>query len=231
MTGNKKFPLAKVLILVAILALPGFLYYLLQAKGENRYKPLPVFGPKTLTGTSHSRRGKQIPDTAFHHVQFPVVYNPNGQPLDLNKEKQELLVLSFFAMDEDVSAKMSAGVKNLATQFADNKRLHFVSINLNPADSAKMTSYAKEIGATPNKWDLVTADTAQTFPFARKQLFVNALQTKDGTLIFSDKLVLLDADHQIRGYYTATSEDEIRRITDEIKVLITEELRKIKAEP
>ena len=43
-----KFPLFKVLILVTILAVPGFLYYLLQEKGKNRYKPLAIYGPSKI---------------------------------------------------------------------------------------------------------------------------------------------------------------------------------------
>ena len=61
-----KFPIFKILILVTILAVPGFLYYLLQAKGKNRYKPLPVYGPKEVAATFTTKRRKKIPDTIFH---------------------------------------------------------------------------------------------------------------------------------------------------------------------
>jgi protein SCO1/2 len=68
--------------------------------------------------------------------------------------------------------------------------------------------------------------------FAKNQFYVNALKGNQGDqdFIFSDKFVLLDAEHRIRGYYTGTSPDEVKKLSDEIKVLITEELRKIKAE-
>src|SRR5690606_16001263 len=94
----------------------------------------------------------------------------------------------------------------------------------------KLKLYANKIGAIPNKWDILSADTSVTYPLARNQFFVNAFQTANGEFIFSDKLILLDAENRIRGYYTGTSTDELRRISDEIKVQITEELRKIKAE-
>ena len=56
----------KILILVLILALPGFLYYLLTVKGKNRYHALAKFGPKEIAKTTHRVKGKDVPDTIYH---------------------------------------------------------------------------------------------------------------------------------------------------------------------
>jgi len=69
----------KTLILVLILALPGFLYYLLTAEGRNRYKPLPVYGPKLLAKTSHKVNGNDIPDTIYHHLPGFKLYDQYGK--------------------------------------------------------------------------------------------------------------------------------------------------------
>lgn len=232
MSGNK-FPLAKILILVTILALPGFLYYLLKEKGENRYKPLPVFGPRVVASTFHTKRGVKIPDTIYHQINFPVLNNSEGKAVKLSTAQQMLTIVNFFyTSNKNVVPALNKGIQNLQQQFKDNKRIRFVSIGLDPENdnSQKLKLYADKVGAIPQKWVVLTADTSVTFPFARNQLFVNAFKTTSGDFVFSDKLILLDAENRIRGYYTGTSEDEIRRISDEIKVLITEELRKIKAE-
>lgn len=231
--SRNKFPLAKILILVTILALPGFLYYLLKEKGKNRYKPLPIFGPKVVASTFHTKRGVKIPDTLYHTIAFPDLLKPNGEVVKLTTEQQLLTIVNFFYVDNnDVVPKLNKGIKNLQAQYKDNKRIKFVSIGIDPKndDANKLKLYADEIGAIPQKWEVLTADTTVTYPLARDQFFVNAFQTKAGDFVFSDKLILLDAENRIRGYYTGTSNDEIRRISDEIKVLITEELRKIKAE-
>lgn len=230
---RNKFPLGKILILVTILALPGFLYYLLKAKGKNRYKPLPVFGAKIVASTFQIKRGVKIPDTVYHTINFPEeLHNANGNLVKLSKEQHQLTIVNFFYVDNnDVVPGLNKGIKDLQQQFKDNKRIRFVSIGLDPnSDDNKLKAYTEKIGAIPQKWDVITADTAITYPLARDQFFVNAFQTKTGDFVFSDKLILLDAENRIRGYYTGTSSDEIRRISDEIKVLITEELRKIKAE-
>nr|WP_294896916.1 SCO family protein [uncultured Pedobacter sp.] len=228
MSGNK-FPLAKILILVTILALPGFLYYLLKEKGKNRYKLLPVFGPKVVGSTFHTKRGVKIPDTLYHHIVFPELTDKDGKTVKISTEEQMLTIVNFFyTSNKDVVPALNRGIQDLQEQFKGNKIIRFISIDLDPKNdnAEKLKVYSASVGAIPNKWEVLTADTSVTYPFARNQLFVNALQTSDGNFVFSDKLILLDADNRIRGYYTGTSEDEIRRISDEIKVLITEELRK-----
>ena len=70
--------ISTILILAAILVMPGFLYYLLQDQGKNRYRPLPIFGPKVVASTFHSVRGKQIPDTIYHVVDDFVLTNQKG---------------------------------------------------------------------------------------------------------------------------------------------------------
>ncbi len=231
--SRNKFPLKKILILVTILAVPGFLYYLLQAKGKNRYKPLPILGPKVLSGTFHTKRGEKIPDTIFHKIDFPVLYDSQGDSVFISRDTQQLTIVNFFySRNKEVLPLINEQLTSLQEEYKDNKRIRIVSISIDPDfDQAPLLkSFGKEIGAKANKWYLLTADTAMTYPLARNQFFVNAVQLNKDNFIFSDKIILLDADKRIRGYYTGTSSDETKRLSDEIKVLITEELRKIKVE-
>lgn len=225
------FPLAKILILVTILAVPGILYYLLQAKGKNRYKPLPVFGPKIVASTFTKKRGVLIPDTIYHQVKLPVLTASSGKPLALSSTDGMLTIANFFySENKEVMPEVNKGLQNLQQEYKNNKRIRFVSFDLDPQanSEAKLKAYEKEINAIPNKWFVLSGDTAVIYPLARQQFFVNAFQTEEGSFVFSDKLILLDAQNRIRGYYTGTSGDEMKRLSDEVKVLITEELRKIK---
>ena len=227
---KNKFPIAKIFTLVTILALPGFLYYLLKEKGENRYKPLPVFGPKVVASTFTNRRGVQIPDTIFHQINFPTLENGKGDSVLLSTKEQMLTIVNFFYIDnKEVMPEINSAIQNLQQEYKDNKRVRFVSLDLDPKaeNGVKLTRYATDIRAIQDKWLVLSADTAVVYPLARNQFFVNAFQTEQGDFVFSDKLILLDAENRIRGYYTGTSGDEMRRLSDEIKVMITEELRKI----
>jgi protein SCO1/2 len=230
-----KFPIFKILILVTILAVPGFLYYLLQAKGKNRYKPLPIYGPKEVAATFTTKRRKKVRDTIYHQIPNVKFISSNSDSLDFGKLKTELLIVHFFyTRNENPLKEMNQSLKIISDEFKDNKLIRFVSISVDPMfdTPSVLDKYALTIGAKQKKWNVVTADTSVVYPLARNSFFVNAFKgnKSDTDFIFSDQLILLDVNHRIRGYYKATSKDEMKRLSEELKVMITEELRKIKAE-
>src|SRR6478735_9281712 len=86
----------KILILVAILALPGFLYYLLTAKGKNRYKPLPFYGPKEVAKTGHKFHGTYIPDTIYHKLGDFKLTDQNGNEVSFKNLNKKIFIANFF---------------------------------------------------------------------------------------------------------------------------------------
>ncbi len=231
----KLFPIKKTLILVTILAVPGFLYYLLQDKGKNRYRPLPFFGPKAVAGTFHSVRGQQIPDTIYHEVQNYKLVNQNGNTIDLDNYKGKIIVLSLFHTKGSTYGVdfTNNAVKAYLANYGDNEILKFVSLSIDPSidKPAQLKPYATKLGAHAGKWDLLTGDSTQVFDLINKQLFVDAhkvIENGKPKFIYSNMFVLLDTQRRIRGYYEATNQLALSKLDDEIKVLITEELRNIK---
>ncbi|MFD2148108.1 hypothetical protein [Mucilaginibacter antarcticus] len=79
-----------------ILALPGFLYYLLNTKGKNRYKPLPYFGPKEMSGTSHKFHGEVIPDTTYHQLPAFKLVDQNGDTVSSESLANKIFIVNFF---------------------------------------------------------------------------------------------------------------------------------------
>lgn len=231
MIGNK-FPFKKILILVTILAVPGFLYYLLQEKGQNRYKPLPIYGPKVIAETFHKKRGKEIPDTIYHQIKPFEAINQNGDVFYLDSVKEQIIIANFFYTRCTKGCPIvNENLKWLQSEYNKNDRVRFISITVDPTYDREevLTNYAKKVGAKAGRWDVLNADTSIIYPLAREQFFVNALPLKDQVnFIHSDKLILLDQSHRIRGYYNGISAPEIKKMGDEIKLLITEELRELK---
>jgi protein SCO1/2 len=220
--------LKKIIILALILALPGFLYYLLTAEGKNRYKPLPIFGPKQVAKTTHEVKGKAIPDTIYHTIEDFNLEDQNGKAVSFKDLDKKILVINFFYTHCPTLCKqVNTNVDSLAVVWAKNKMVRYMSITVDPEhDSAEvLKTYAKQF-KQPANWLFLTGDTTTIYKLARKGLLVDALQTGNDDFIYSNKLVLIDSQKRIRGYYSGTVMDDITRINDEIKVLITEELRK-----
>jgi protein SCO1/2 len=223
---SKLSVIKKILILVMILALPGFLYYLLTVKGKNRYHPLPKFGPKVLSGTSHRVKGKDIPDTTFHTLGDFNLQDQDGKPVSLKSFDDKIFVANFFYTHcPTICTAMNSNVDSLAKAWAKNKMVYFASITVDPArDSVKaLKAYAAKFSPAP-KWSFLTADTSTIYHLARKGFLVNAVQINKDDFIYSDKLILIDQHKRIRGYYSGTNLTDVIRLNDEIKVLISEEL-------
>ena len=222
----------KIIILVLILLIPGFLYYLLTVGGKNRYKPLLKFGPKALTGTFHKVRGKAIADTNYHHIASFLFTDQNGQQVSLAKLKGKVLVIGLFYTNcPSVCGQLNYYMASVAKAYLSNKMVNFISITVDPARDtpAALKAYADQYGVPASKWQLVTADTATVYGFARQSLLLNAAKLPNGDFVYSDKLVLVDGHGIIRGYYSGTVDSEVARLNDEIKVQVMEELLNIKA--
>lgn len=218
----------KILILVLILAVPGFLYYLLTVKGKNRYHPLPIYGPKSLAKTTHRVHGKDIPDTIYHTLADFKLYDQEGEPVSLKAFDNKIFVVGFFYSHcPTVCNEINSNIDSLAKNYTKTKMLRFASITVDPErDSVKVLSaYAAKFKAALPQWMFLTGDTSTIYQLARKGFLVNAVQTGKEDFIYSDKLILVDQQKRIRGYYSGASTIDVMRLNDEIKVLVYEELR------
>jgi protein SCO1 len=222
--------LKKILILAAILALPGFLYYLLTAKGKNRYKPLPVYGPKQVAKTGHKFHGKFIPDTIYHQLPAFKLTDQDGGEITGKSLDSNIFVANFFYTNcTGVCQSTNTNLKALLDTYKKNKLVSFISITVDPMrDSVPaLKKYAKQYNPPGVNWLFLTGDTAQIYPLARQGFLVNAVDVGGGDFIYSDKLILIDKKKRIRGYYSGASLADVTRLNDEIKVLIAEELREM----
>ena len=221
--------LKKIVILVIVLALPGFLYYLLMVEGKNRYFPLSVFGSKKLAKTTHSVHGKDVPDTIYHTLPDFKLTDQNGKPVSLKTFDKKIFVASFFYTNcPNVCGEMMHNLNQVASNFATNKMVYFMSITVDPArDSVgALKKYVNNLKPASKNWLFLTGDTSTIYNLARKGFLVNAVQAGKDDFIYSNKVMLVDQSKRIRGYYIGASAIDVNRLNDEIKVLISEELMK-----
>lgn len=228
----KSFSIKKTLILVSILAIPGFLFfYLLPKFAKNRYKSLPIYGEKIVAKTFHSVKGKQIPDTIYHEVPDFSFVNQENETINWTALKGKIVVLNLFYKQSAIK-DVNQNVKNIQEGYLKNPLIRFLSLSIDPEDNpANLKDFAKSLDATPGKWDILSGDTLKVYPFIRQGLLLDMIAHKEGEktkFIYGNKIVLLDNQHRIRGYYEATNPDALSKLDDEIKVLVAEDLRNLK---
>lgn len=227
----KRSPIKKVIILVSILAIPGFLFfYLLPHFAKNRYKSLPIFGEKVVASTFHSVKGKKIPDTIYHKVPDFKLVNQQNDTITWKSLENKIVVLNLFYTGAN-NQETSKYIKKLSEGYEQKPLVKFLSLSVDPLDKGGTKDFAKQFKAKAGKWDFLVGDTIQTYPLIRKGLLLDVVadETKQKTnFIFSNKIVLIDNLHRIRGIYDADNAEANARLEDEIKVLIAEYLRNLK---
>lgn len=247
---NNSTRIFKILILAAILILPGFLYYLLEKEGKNSYKPLPVFGEKSLTGTFTSKMGEKIPDTAFHLVPITVLTDQTGEAVQFPRQDTSISVVNFFyTRCETFCQHMNDEMDRVATRFMNNPKVRFYTLTVDTLyDTPEvLASYSNRFQPLGKKWQWLTSGGAvggsigiggesglpggsagDVLAIAREGYLVDALQdtTQDAAFIHSSSLILVDSQRKIRGYYDVNHKKEVDRLIDEIKLLLVEEVRR-----
>jgi protein SCO1/2 len=227
----KRSPIKKVIILVSILAIPGFLFfYLLPHFAKNRYKSLPVFGEKVVASTFHNVKGKKIPDTIYHLVPDFKLINQQNDTVTWKTLENKIVVLNLFYTGAN-NQQASKYIKQLSDGYEQKPLVKFLSLSVDPADQSKIKDFAAGFKAKEGKWDFLAGDTAKTYPLIKQGLLLDVIEddTKaKPTFIFSNKIILIDNLHRIRGMYDADNAEANARLEDEIKVLIAEYLRNVK---
>lgn len=221
----------KIVILAGILILPGFLYYLLEQKGENRYTKLPIYGNKTLTGTYSNRMGEKIPDTLFHQIDPFTLTNQRGEAVDVLATDTCLSVVNFFyTRCPSFCTHMNDEMNRVAERFASNELVRFYTITVDTAYDTPDVLKAYSATYTPEKkkWHFLTGGEADVYQIARNGFLVDAVQDTTRpktTFLHSSSLILVDTHRRIRGYYDANEKAEVDRLIDEIKLLLVQEIR------
>src|SRR6185437_10316763 len=183
--------LKKISILVLVLVVPGFLYYLLTAEGKNRYKPLPIFGPRVPAKTTHNVNGKSISDTIYHSVGDFKLTDQNGNRVSLDRFDNKIIVVNFFYTNcPTVCKEMNENVGLLDSAYQKNKMIYFVSITVDPQrDSVSvLKNYARQFKPANANWLFLTGDTGTIYSVARNGFLVNATPKGKDDFIYSDKL-------------------------------------------
>lgn len=220
----------KIAILAVILILPGFLYFLLERQGENRYQDLPIYGEKVLTGTFTSRMGKQVPDTLFHQIAPFTLTDQQGESITVLGGNQAISVVNFFYTRCATFCKhMNDEMSRVADRFASNDMVNFYTLTVDTVyDTPEvLQAYAEVYQPETKKWRFLTAGEDDVYDIARNGFLVDAVQdtTRDAHFIHSSSLILVDSKRRIRGYYDVNTKKEVDRLIDEIKLLLVQEIR------
>lgn len=209
----------QLLIVFAILILPC-IFWLLLIRGKNNYIPIEIFGPKEVAATTTNG----IPDTIYHSVGDFSLTDQFGRTVTNKTFDGKMYVADFFfATCQTICPKMTSELHYVQEKFENDPDIVIISHTVNPEHDSVSVLYDYSIKneAVKDKWYFVTGDKKQIYDLARNSYFITAMPGNGGAndFIHSEKIVLIDKNKRIRGYYDGTDHADIVRLVEEIQVL------------
>ena len=182
---------------------------------KNKFEKLPVYGEKGLEAT-----GAQT----AHTIQPFSLKNQDEKIFTQNDLNNKITVADFFFTScLSVCPKMTAHLKPVAEAFKNDTDVAIISISVDPETDTpqRLRWYTRQSGIVTGQWNFLTGDKQQIYKLARKSFFLTASDGDGGPndFIHSDKLVLIDKEKHIRGYYTGTDDKSVGQLLLDIKKL------------
>jgi protein SCO1 len=224
---------------IAIL-IPLVSYFILKMKSDSAVvMPRKYYADSILTNTVN---GKTTTDTVWHHIPNIRLVNQLGDTVGLYDIKNKIVVADFFfTRCPSICPYMTKNMSRLQRSFShynegrrviDSSIVHFLSFSIDPErDSVRaLKNYADHYGVNHDNWWFLTGPKKTIYDFAINEM---KLTTEDGggadsSFIHTQKFVLLDKDHIVRGYYNGLDTLELAKLAEDIGLLMLEKNKKEK---
>ena len=204
MTSNNK-KIFKTIVLFSVLALPSLVFLFLKSFGNNSYA-LEVFNPRQTECSN-------IQDSIFSVNAFA------SSSENANAIKEKYYVASFYYENCANCDKLKEGLLAVLEAHKENADLRIVTHYV--ADTISNTSLKEFQKDTPKKWLWEENSLIQlaSLGYCNYALSENRTTRSRKGIDFINRLVLVDKQQKIRGYYNATNQEEIDRLIIEIAIL------------
>ncbi|MFT4033639.1 MAG: SCO family protein [Siphonobacter sp.] len=228
--------LKKAGILTFMLVIPVLFFLWIRFGGENHYT-LPRYFPmkdSTSGAVLIKRKGptrqwwEPEQDTVFHTIPAFKLLTQDSVWINRTLMKGKIVVADFFfSRCPTICPKMSAQMSRVQDIFRGNQKIKFLSYSIDPIHDTPsvLKAYAKRYDAEPNQWFFLTGDKQQIYKLAINGYKLPVQDdgknnTENETFTHDSKLVLVDKEGVIRGYYDGEDKAEIDRLILEIRVLL-----------
>lgn len=226
-------------ILIATLVVPALIFLFLKFFGQNHYV-LPRYIPlidstsnePIIKKTINPKPNEPEFDTLFRTIPHFSFIDQNGKVFTDQNTKGKIYVANFiFTRCGLICPKVTNQLARVQDAFLDKNEVIFLSHSVDPKfDTPEiLKKYAEKNEAIEGKWYFLTGDKGEIYKQALKGYFVpisdasvydKAITNPDEAFIHSEKMILVDKERIIRGFYDGTDSKEVDRLMVEIKILL-----------
>ncbi|MFW5658821.1 MAG: SCO family protein, partial [Bacteroidota bacterium] len=216
----------RVLITAAVVFVfigPLVIFAFFGAFAEQRFVQLPVYGHHDVAEG----------DTLFHRVPDFTLVNQDGDTVTQDDWRGNFIIVDFFFTTcPGICPRLSKAMVEVQQKTEGWTDVKLMSISIDPdydrPDTLK--AYAKRYDADHKRWSFLTGERETIFQLANMGMLSIAGESdapgNENGLIHDNKLILIDPDLRVRGYYKAFRDGqgfaEIDPAGNKIKSLIGE---------
>lgn len=225
----------KALIAILIALLIPITGYLIMKKASETSINMPkrYFYDTVIT---RMQDGKQLTDTVWHPLADIRLTNQLGQSVSLRNDTKGKVIVAdfFFTRCPSICPHLTANMKKLQDALITKDRfkeinpnfVQFISFSVDPErDSAKaLKAYADKFGVDPDFWWMLTGPKKEIYDFALNELKMGLVDGEgvDSNFIHTQKMVLIDKDHVVRGYYNGLDSADLSKLASDLVFIMLE---------
>jgi len=184
-----------------------------------------VFVPILLAFFAAISCNQQVDLPHYGTVEFDREFvDQNGKSFTAQNLEDKVYISDFFFTHcPAICPKMSAQMRRIQDSFSKEEDLKFVSITVDRERDTidRLRYYADKIGATDDKWHLLTASQADIDTMSsRMMVFQEKDSTAPGGYNHMGKFLLIDKKGEIRGAYNGVDPVEVDELMADLKKLL-----------
>lgn len=213
--------------------LPVLSYILVKYYSDDAIlMPKHFYYDTVLTSTEN---GKTSTDTIWHRVQNISLTNQLNKSISLNDIRGKIIIIDFFFTHcPSICPTLTQNMRKLQASFknpsgknvADSMIVQFLSFSVDPErDSVKaLKAYADKYRIDHNSWWMLTGNKKTIYDFGINELKLGLVDGEgvDTSFIHTDRFVLLDKNHVLRGYYNGLDTTSLAKLAEDVGKLMLE---------
>lgn len=160
------------------------------------------------------------------HIIAPFkLVNQHGDTITQDDYKDKIYVADFFFTTcPTICPVMTKNMTVLQDRFKNDPEVMLLSHSVTPEyDTPQiLNAYAKRMGVTSTRWNLVTGPRKEIYDLARKSYLAvkEGFDKEDYSMVHTENFMLVDKEGRLRGRsYDGTDPEEIQALIEDIEIL------------
>jgi len=161
----------------------------------------------------------------YHYIAPFSLINQHGDTITQKDYLGKIYVADFFFTTcPTICPVMTKNMTTLQAEFKDDPEVMLLSHSVTPEvdTPAVLNAYAKNMGVTSKRWNLVTGSRKEIYDLARKSYMAvkDGFKDEDYSMVHTENFMLIDKTGRLRGRsYDGTDPEEMVALIEDIYIL------------